>query len=295
MTRDRFLDYIAHEKRYSPNTAIAYQSDLEQFHSYISQAYEITTGEAATHQVIRSWIVHLLESGISPRSVNRKITTLKSYYRFMVKEGIITENPMSRILSPRTSSRLPVFVEEGNMHTLLDEVDFGEGFEALRDRMIIEMLYNTGMRLSELIQLKDIDVDTRGSLLKVTGKRNKQRIIPFTASMGKRIEEYRQERSRQFNDTGLPPEFFITIKGKKLYARLVYRVVKSYLARVTTITKRSPHIIRHTFATHMLNHGADLNAIKDILGHANLSATQVYTHNTIEKLKTAYKLAHPRA
>jgi integrase/recombinase XerC len=295
MTRDRFLDYIAHEKRYSPNTAIAYQSDLEQFHSYIRQAYEITTGEEATHQVIRSWIVHLLESGISPRSVNRKITTLKSYYRFMVKEGIITENPMSRILSPRTSSRLPVFVEEGNMHTLLDEVDFGEGFEALRDRMIIEMLYNTGMRLSELIQLKDIDVDTRGSLLKVTGKRNKQRIIPFTASMGKRIEEYRQERSRQFNGTDLPPEFFITIKGKKLYPRLVYRVVKSYLARVTTITKRSPHVIRHTFATHMLNHGADLNAIKDILGHANLSATQVYTHNTIEKLKTAYKLAHPRA
>jgi len=161
--------------------------------------------------------------------------------------------------------------------------------------MIIEIFYQTGMRLSELVNLVDRDVDPAKGSLKVTGKRNKQRLIPFTQSMGVRIEEYRQARDAEFKDTSLPPEFFLTKKGDKLYPRLVYRIVNQYLSRVTTLTKKSPHVIRHTFATHMLNHGADLNAIKDILGHANLSATQVYTHNTIENLKTAYKQAHPRA
>jgi integrase/recombinase XerC len=249
----------------------------------------------ATYHMIRSWIVHLLESGITPRSVNRKITTLKTYYRYLVREGEIVENPMSKILSPKTSSRLPVFVEEDNMQKLFDEVEFGEGFEAMRDRLIIELLYNTGMRVSELTALREEDIDQSGQQLKVTGKRNKQRIIPFTANMGRKMEEYRQEKTGHFKDQELPAELFVTNRGSKIYPRMVYNIVNHYLSLVTTLSKRSPHVIRHTFATHMLNHGADLNAIKDLLGHSNLSATQVYTHNTIEKLKNAYKQAHPRA
>lgn len=295
MTRERFLDYIAHEKRYSPNTSIAYQTDLEQFSLYLSENYGIASEEEASYQVIRSWIVHLLEKGLSPRSVNRKITTLKSFYRFLYKEGILEENPMGRILSPKTSARLPVFVEEENMRQLLDEIDFGDGFESVRDKLIIELLYNTGMRLAELVQLRDADIDIGKGTLKVTGKRNKERIIPFTREMGKRFEEYRDERKKYFIDKELPAAFFVTNKGQQLYPKFVYGVVNKYLSMVTTISKKSPHVIRHTFATHMLNHGADLNAIKDILGHSNLSATQVYTHNTIEKLKNVHKQAHPRA
>ena len=295
MTRDRFLDYIAHEKRYSPHTLIAYRTDLGQFHAYLVEAYELQDTGQATHPMIRSWIVNLLEQGITPRSVNRKITTLKTYYRFLLREGKIKESPMSRILSPRTSSRLPVFVEEESMDRLFEEIEFGQGFEAVRDRLVLEMLYHTGMRVSELTGLKDGDVDPGRLQLKVTGKRNKQRVIPFTNVMGKRIKEYREERARQLQERASPPEFFITSKGQKLYPRVVYNTVNHYLTLVTTLSRKSPHVIRHTFATHMLNRGADLNAIKDILGHANLSATQVYTHNTIEKLKSAYKQAHPRA
>jgi integrase/recombinase XerC len=295
MTRERFLDYITHEKRYSPHTTTSYETDLEQFHDFLKDQYDISEARDASHAMIRSWIVHLLESGISPRSVNRKITTLKTYYRFMIREKLVDENPMSRILSPKTSSRLPAFVEEDNMRLLLEEVDFGEGFEAVRDRMIIEMLYDTGMRLSELIGIRESDIDAGRGTIKVTGKRNKERLIPFTSRMRGRIEEYRDAKKRHFTGRDIPAEFFITSKGEKLYPKLVYRVVNNYLTKVTTISKKSPHVIRHTFATHMLNHGADLNAIKEILGHANLSATQVYTHNTIEKLKTAYKQAHPRA
>jgi integrase/recombinase XerC len=295
MTRDRFLDYIAHEKRYSPHTITSYQTDLDQLQNYLADQYDLADTTLATHQMIRSWIVSLLENGLSPRSVNRKITTLKSYFRFLVKEKLIDDNPMSKILSPRTSSPLPVFVEEEQMQKLFEEVEFGKGFEAARDRLIIELLYHTGMRVSELAGLNDNDVDVIHGHLKVTGKRNKERIIPFTRNMGERIQEYQQEKITQFSGKVLPGNLFLTRKGKKIYPRLVYNIVNRYLSQVTTLSKRSPHVIRHTFATHMLNHGADLNAIKDILGHSNLSATQVYTHNTIEKLKTAYKLAHPRA
>lgn len=295
MTRERFLDYIAHEKRYSPHTATSYRTDLEQFHLFLQEQYGLAEGCEAGHPLIRSWILHLLESGLSPRSVNRKITTLKTYYRYLLREGLIRENPMGRILSPKTSSRLPSFVEEDGMELLLEEVDFGEGFEAVRDRLIIEMLYHTGMRLSELIGIREADIDTAAGTVKVTGKRNKQRLIPFTGSMRVKIVEYREAREKHFSGKELPDAFFITSRGEKLYPRLVYRVVRHYLAKVTTISKKSPHVIRHTFATHMLNRGADLNAIKEILGHASLSATQVYTHNTIEKLKTAYNQAHPRA
>ncbi len=213
----------------------------------------------------------------------------------MVKEGVLAENPMSRVIAPKTSQRLPVFVEQDNMKTLFEEVNFGEGYIASRDQLIMEMFYATGMRLSELINLKQSDIDPYKKMVKVTGKRNKQRIIPFTENLVNLLYIYIGMKEEKFPGEGQDSYLFLTDKGEKLYPKLVYRLVHHYLDQVTTISKRSPHVIRHTFATHMLNNGADLNAIKEILGHANLAATQVYTHNTIEKLKSIYKQAHPRA
>ena len=295
MTTDRFLDYIAYEKRYSQHTINAYRSDLDQFFTFLADQYNYTDILKADHQVIRSWIVSLMENGITPRTVNRKITTLKSYFKFLIKEGMIHENPMSRVIAPKTSQRLPVFYEQDSMSKLFDEVDFGEGYPAGRDRLIMELFYATGMRLSELISLKDTDIDQFKNVLKVTGKRNKQRIIPFTNNLADMLRNYLEIKRNAFPGEEQGTYLFLTKKGEKLYPKMVYRMVHHYLNQVTTISKRSPHVIRHTFATHMLNNGADLNAIKEILGHANLAATQVYTHNTIEKLKSIYKQAHPRA
>ena len=295
MTKARFLDYIAYEKRYSQHTLLAYRSDLDQFGNYILQQYQLSDIDNADHQVIRSWIVSLIEQGDSARTVNRKITTLKSYYKFLIKEGILRENPMSRVISPKTSKRLPVFVEQSNMIQLFEEVDFGEGFSAVRDRVIMEMFYATGMRLSELINLRQSDLDPFRKAVKVTGKRNKQRIIPLTDKLVNLLQNYMAVKAETYPGEGQDSYLFITDKGEQLYPQFVYRIVHHYLDKVTTIQKRSPHVIRHTFATHMLNNGADLNVIKEILGHANLAATQVYTHNTIEKLKSIYKQAHPRA
>jgi integrase/recombinase XerC len=245
--------------------------------------------------MIRSWIVSLMEEGISPRSINRKITTLKSFYKFLLKEGSVKENPMSRVVAPKTSHRLPSFVEQDSMDTLFNKVDFGEGYPAARDRMIIELFYATGMRLSELINLREDDVDYVKNVIKVTGKRNKQRLIPLSMNLANVLNDYIGMKRKAFSSSNPATWLFLTNKGEKLYSRMVSRIVHQYLDQVTTISKRSPHVIRHTFATHMLNNGADLNAIKEILGHANLAATQVYTHNTIEKLKSIYKQAHPRA
>jgi integrase/recombinase XerC len=295
MTTDRFLDYIAYEKRYSQHTTNAYRSDLDQFLQYLSNQYQTTDLIQADHQVIRSWIVSLLEAGQTPRTVNRKITTLKSFYRFLVKEGVVKENPMSRVTAPKTSTRLPAFVEQNSMDTLFNSIEFGEGYPALRDRMVIELFYATGMRLSEMINLAEEDIDFVKNVLKVTGKRNKQRLIPFSNYLADLLRNYLKMKRATFNGHVQESSLFLTNKGEKLYPRLVQRIVHHYLDQVTTISKRSPHVIRHTFATHMLNNGADLNAIKEILGHANLAATQVYTHNTIEKLKSIYKQAHPRA
>jgi integrase/recombinase XerC len=295
MTTDRFLDYITFEKRYSQHTIDAYRSDLEQFSAFLDNQYNSPHIYKVDHQVIRSWVVSLMESGNTTRTVNRKITTLKSYFKFLVKEGTIKENPMNRVVAPKTSQRLPVFVEQESMKVLFDEIDFGEGYPAARDRLIMEMFYATGMRLSELIGLKDADIDLFKNALKVTGKRNKQRIIPFSGDLVNMLQGYLELKRKTFPAEGQNTPLFLTNKGEKLYPKLVYRMVHHYLNLVTTITKRSPHVIRHTFATHMLNNGADLNAIKEILGHANLAATQVYTHNTIEKLKSIYKQAHPRA
>jgi integrase/recombinase XerC len=236
----------------------------------------------------------MMESGISARSVNRKITTLKTFYKYMMREQHIKTNPMDKVTAPRLKKSLPSFVEEEKMNTLLDSHNFGSDLRGVRNKLIIELLYLTGMRLSELIGLEDRHMDLYAKTIRVTGKRNKERIIPLEPSAVESIRHYLDLREEAFPRAGTP-HFFVTDKGRALYPKFVYKVVHNYLRLVTTMQRRSPHVLRHSFATHMLNRGADLNAIKEILGHANLSATQVYTHNTFEKLLTIYKQAHPRA
>ena len=291
---EKFIQYIQYEKRYSIHTITAYKMDLEQFLKFITTEYEISEISEVTHHIVRNWIVSLMENSINPRSVNRKITTLKSYFKFLLKEGVIIINPMQKIVSPKTSKKLPVFVEKEKINLLFDKIEFGNDFIGLRNRLIIETFYMTGIRLSELINLKQMNIDFYNNNIKVLGKRNKERIIPFTNRYKESLEEYIKSKE-SLNIKPTDDLLFVNEKGKKIYQKLVYRLVISYLSLVTTIEKKSPHVLRHTFATHLLNNGANLNAIKELLGHANLSATQIYTHNTIEKLTNIYKQAHPRA
>ena len=290
--KDRFLAYIQYEKRYSPHTVTAYRIDLDQFFNFLSIQYNATELSGIDHSMIRSWLVSLIEEGNSPRSVNRKITTLKSFYRFLLKEGLVNDNPLRKITPPKSAKKLPEFIEKGKMSLLLDEMNPGDGYCGLRDRIILEMFYNTGIRLSELINLQEKDVDFHNGTIKVLGKRNKERLIPFSQKFGILLKEYVKEKQKTFDYL---PSLFLTDSGGKMYPKKVYLIVKKYLSNVTTLDKKSPHVLRHTFATHLLNNGAELNAVKELLGHANLSATQIYTHNTIEKLKEIYKQAHPRA
>ena len=289
---EKFIQYLSTEKKFSDHTILAYSSDLSQFTTFCCEE-QVETEITTNHRIIRRWIVKLMEENISPRSINRKITTLKSYYKFLQREGIISVNPMNKILSPKTKKTLPFFVEKKQVNKLLDEPDyFGDDYEGIRNQLMIEMFYFTGMRLSELMNLKISDFDTISLTLKVLGKRNKERIIPVNRDFGEKIKRYLEIRGK----IALSNDFiFITKTGKKVYEQLIYRIVKKYLELVTTIEKKSPHVLRHTFATHMLNNGADLNAIKELLGHSNLAATQVYTHSSFEKIKNIYKQAHPRA
>lgn len=289
-SRDSFIQYLQFEKRFSHHTVTAYSGDLDQFYLFLEQTYQLKDISEVNHMLIRSWIVQMMEQKISPRSINRKITTLKTFYKFLLRQGLVTENPMLKIQAPKTSKRLPVFVEKEKMDQLLDHISFEDDEEGRRNKLIIELFYATGMRLSELINLKLKDIDFHASQLKVLGKRNKERIIPFGNELKNKIRSYQELRN-----TGNNEYLLLTVSGKKMYEKLVYNIVKQYLSLVTTIDKKSPHVLRHTFATHMLNNGADLNAIKELLGHANLSATQVYTHNTVEKLKNIHKQAHPKA
>lgn len=289
-SRNSFLEYLQYEKRFSNHTVLAYTKDLEQFFTYLQNTYEIKELQEISHTFIRSWIVSMMNDKMSSRSVNRKITTLKTFYKYLLRQQVVKENPMLKIQSPKTSKRLPVFVEKDNMNTLLDTMEFGNDFDGQRNKLIIELLYATGMRLSEMINLKLANVNLSDSQLKVLGKRNKERIIPFNDALKQQIEAYLKQ-----DEVKVSEYLFVTKNGKKLYEKFVYRVVNKYLSEVTSIQKKSPHVLRHTFATHMLNNGADLNAIKELLGHANLSATQVYTHNTVEKLKNVHKQAHPKA
>jgi len=292
--KESFLQYLQIEKRYSSHTVRSYLNDLNQFNLFLLSQGLPDDPVAVTSHDIRAWIVSMLENNYSTVSVHRKISCLRVFYRFLRKEGFVKNDPLQKVVLPKRKKTLPVFVEEKAMDNLLDNYSFGDDYAGIRNRTIIEMLYLTGIRRSELIGLRNIDVDLSEGSLKVTGKRNKQRIIPLVKSFIVRLEEYLKVRDDHFasDKNGW---FFITDKGNKLYDKYVYNTVNCYLSMVTTIEKKSPHILRHTFATHMLNHGADLNSIKELLGHANLSATQIYTHNTFEKLKKIYKQAHPRA
>lgn len=289
-----FVQYLTFEKHFSPHTISAYRTDLEAFSKFISGQYEIDHPRLINHQMIRSWLVQLMNEKVTARSINRKLSSLKSFYRFLMKERIVSVTPLAKVQPPKVSKRLPVFVEEQNMARLFDQEDvhFGDDYEGRRDKLLLMLFYSTGIRLSELIGLKETDVDFIRDTIKVLGKRNKERIIPVTAELKQELISFKHLRTVE----GVHCEYlFTTQSGEKMYPKLVYNVVKKYLTQVTSIEKRSPHVLRHTFATHLLNKGADLNAIKELLGHANLAATQVYTHNSIERLKNIYKNKHPRA
>lgn len=286
---DRFIQYLKSEKRFSEHTIKSYSIDIIQFEQYLLMEYSISKQlRKITFKIIRCWIAHLLEKGLSPTSVNRKISTLKTYFQFLLREDLLIQNPMTKIVSPKSKKRLPVFIEENQIEILLNKLDYTEGFIGERDKLIMEFFYVTGVRLSELINIKINDIDFNSNVVKVLGKRNKERLIPITIKMSNQLKEFIEKYEKSVF-------LFTDSKGKKIYTKLVYRTVKKYLGKISSMDKKSPHILRHTFATHMLNNGADINAIKELLGHANLSSTQVYTHNTIKKLKSIYNQSHPRA
>jgi integrase/recombinase XerC len=286
-----FLAFIQYEKRYSPNTLLAYQNDLEQFVVFL-QLFKIPV-EQASHFHIRNWMVELIKEGLSPRSVNRKISSLKSFYKFLFRKGVIQHHPLSKVILPKTSKKLPAFVDEAGMEKLLEKITFSDDIWGDRDRVIIELFYVTGIRRSELRNLKNSDLDFWNSQIKVIGKGNKQRLIPLHRSMAEKIKNFISKRENELPE--YTDEYIFPGKNlRPIQDHEIYRMVKKYLSVVTTLEKKSPHILRHSFATHLLNAGAEINAVKEMLGHANLAATQVYTHNTVEKLKRAHQQAHPR-
>lgn len=286
-----FLDYLSTEKRYSFHTRTSYQNDLSQFNQFLLPDKEVIPIEEINYQHIRRWIAYLLEHKIEPRSVTRKLSTLKSFFKFLQKQQLVLVNPMSKITAPKTPKRLPVFITERQLEDLFTNIEFEESFNGIRDKLILDLFYQTGIRRSELTHLTEIDTDLFNSTIKVLGKRNKERIIPISLALKRNLESYLQVK-QELNLSN--PMLLVNEKGNTLSEQAVYKTVNKYLSKITTIQKKSPHVLRHSFATHLLNNGADINAVKDLLGHANLTATQVYTHNTIDKLKKSYQQAHPR-
>ena len=276
------------------HTIRSYRDDLDAFAVYVAEQFGGLELSGITAAVVRSWLASLKDAGLSSRSVNRKISSLRSFYKYLLRVGAVLQSPMAAIIGPKAGKRLPVFVEEQDMEVLFEEVCFPDDWEGLTDRLLLALLYHTGMRLSEVVGLKERLVDTGNRTIKVLGKGNKERVIPVSGVLVEMVEEYRGKKWQL--EGGADREVLLVGKrGKKLYPKYVYRVVRDYLAQVTTIEKKSPHVLRHTFATHLMNAGAELNSVKELLGHASLAATQVYTHNTIEKLKDVYKRAHPKA
>ncbi len=288
-----FIQYLKFEKRYSVHTISAYSADLEAFWHYLDETYDGMDLSGIRYSFIRGWLAGLKESGQSTRSISRRISTLRSYFRFQVKEGKISVNPMSKVVVPKVSKRLPVIIKEPDILALEDSLSTSaEDWKSLNAALIIRMFYETGMRLSELTGLKERQVDASLRQVKVLGKGNKERLIPVSRQTIEAIKGYSALKRKEFAD--LPEELFITEKGRKLYPKYTYRVVKQVLSGIPTLDKRSPHVLRHSFATHLLDNGAELNAVKDLLGHASLAATQVYTHNSIEKLREIHASAHPK-
>jgi len=288
-----FYKYLEFEKRSSVHTLTAYKNDVGQFCDYLEEK-DISSWQKVTAKIIRQWMVEMLDQGVSARTVTRKISTLKVLFRFFIREEVLESNPTDKVTTPKIPKRLPVFVKETEMDFLLDQIDFGDDYSGVRNKTIIDLFYSTGMRLSELVELTISQIDFSNDVIKVLGKRNKERIVPVTKELKLSLVSYITKRKQTFPEVK-SKVLFLTDKGNPVYQKLVYRVVNCYLSQVSTVTKKSPHVIRHSFATALLNKGADLNAIKELLGHANLAATEVYTHNSYEKLNSIYKQAHPRA
>lgn len=292
-----FTEYLKHEKRNSEHTLKAYNTDLHEYFEYIQQSYGDIELKAHSHQIMRSWLSHLLAQGLQAKTVSRKMSSLKSFFKYCLQNAYISNNPTSKLKPLKIPQRLPVFVQEKEIQNLFTEPEFENNYFGIRDYTILNVLYNTGIRVSELVNLKVQDIDTGNRSLKVWGKRNKERIIPVNIYMVSILKTYLQEREQFQNKVKTNVNgnwLFLTVQGKKTYPKLIYDIVKKYLEQVSTIDKKSPHVLRHSFATHLLSHGADLNAIKELLGHSNLAATQVYTHSSIDQLKSIYEQAHPK-
>lgn len=288
-----FENWLNFEKRYSIHTVKSYLNDLSQFKYFLEESFNELDLLEAKPQYIKSWIIQMMDNDFSPTTVNRKLVSLNSFYNYLIKEGKISVNPVNNIHGPKVAKKIVKYIEEEEILTILDGYDFGEDFVGKRDQLILEMLYGTGIRLSELINLKSDFVDLDTLIIKVLGKRNKERIIPINISLKNQIVRYKEIRNEYF-EINPNENLFVTEKGKPLYPMLVYRVVKKHLEGISSKANVSPHVLRHSFATHLINKGADINAIKELLGHANLAATQIYTHNTVERLKKVFKQAHPR-
>lgn len=289
-----FLKYIQYEKNYSSHTVLSYRNDLFQFAVFLNQTPETFDATEITSSDIRAWIMQLSEQGTNARSIARKVSALKSFWRFLQLRGEVTVNPTLKVILPKTKKPLPVFCKHREIVEALDRTQQPDEFDRVRNLLIIELFYMTGIRLSELLTIRDVDLDTVSREVKVTGKRNKQRLLPLGAGLCERLEEYRTLRDQL---TGLSNHevFFVRSNGKKMYPKLVYNIVHTIMSQVSTLSKLSPHVLRHSFATGLLNNGADINALKELLGHSSLAATQVYTHTGFGELYTIYKQAHPRA
>jgi len=294
MRTDSFLQYLEFEKRYSEHTLVAYEKDLNQFADFVIITYQISEIKEVQPLHIRSWMVDLIDRNIKPRSINRKLSALKTFFKFNLKRGELDQNPMSKIQNPKSGKKLPVFVSKEHLEKLFNDVTFPEGFYGVRDKIILRIFYATGIRLSELIRLKEDDFDFERQQLRILGKGNKERLIPFTFQFEKELKDYLNWLKLEFPERAFL-EILVNDKGEHVNRAFVTKIVKRYLSYVTTVEKKSPHVLRHSFATHLSDAGADLNAIKDLLGHSSLAATQVYTHNSIEKLRKVYELAHPKA
>lgn len=289
-----FLKYISFEKRYSKHTVSSYQNDLGQFQLFLQDKFKVNQLADATQLMVRSWVLSLMDDSLSARTVNRKIASLRSFFKFLLGREVISKDPTSKIRSLKTAKELPSFADEHEFSVFLDNMNFADSFEGRRDQLILEMLYGTGIRLAELLGLKVLDINERQSTIKVLGKRNKERVIPISKTLYEMTMKYINEKNHVFSHDH-NSYLIVNRNGGQAYPMLIYRTVKKYLNSVTSLDKKSPHALRHTFATHLLNKGADLNAVKDLLGHSSLAATQVYTHNSLEKLKSVFDQAHPKA
>ena len=294
MSEKSFLQYLQYEKRFSPNTLTAYRKDLEQFLQFIKEEMGLTSVAEVGHPHIRTWMVHLIGQGRSARTANRKLSTLKAYFKFLIRRNHLTADPTAKVSAPKIGKRLPGSLKKTELSQLFQQIEFEDGYSGARSRMILELLYATGMRRSEAIGLELKDIDFHSLQIRISGKGGKERLVPISRALADNLTAYLLEREQAFPGQG-GSKLFLTDKGRPLYPKLMYNIVHKYLSMVTSNDIRGPHALRHSFATHLSENGADLNAIKALLGHSSLASTQVYTHNSIERLRQVYKKAHPKA